>query len=107
MWENILWTVAILVILAIISGLGLGFANKYLEVKEDNRIDDVEKLLPGYNCGSCGFPGCRGFASAVVNGENDKLSKCKPGKKDKNFDAIIDYLKNHPNNDGSEIKVEI
>ena len=103
----ILWTIVILVGLALLFGIGLGFADKYLQVKEDPRIGDVEKLLPGYNCGSCGQPGCRGFATGVVNGDIDKLSKCKPGKKEKNFDPILEYLKNNPNKDGSIPKVEI
>ena len=104
---TIVWTILILFGLALVSGIGLGFADKYLQVKEDPRIGEVEKLLPGYNCGSCGQPGCRGFAASVLSGDVDKLSKCKPGKKEKNFDPILEYLKNNPNEDGSVIKVEI
>lgn len=36
------------------------------KVEEDPRIDIVEGLLPGANCGGCGKPGCRGFAEATV-----------------------------------------
>ena len=40
-------------------GLGLGVADKYLKVEADVRVEKVTSLLPGYNCGGCGFPGCR------------------------------------------------
>ncbi len=43
-------------------------ANKKLYVYEDPRIDKVEEMLPHANCGACGFPGCRPFAEALVNG---------------------------------------
>jgi electron transport complex protein RnfB len=35
-------------------------------VKEDPRVKEVENLLPGINCGACGFPGCPGMAEALV-----------------------------------------
>lgn len=47
----------------------LAIANSKLKVFEDPRIDVVNDMLPGANCGACGFPGCRGFAEKVVNGE--------------------------------------
>ena len=47
----------------------LGIASKVLYVKEDPRIAVVEDLLPGANCGGCGFPGCAGAAAAIVAGK--------------------------------------
>ncbi len=47
----------------------LVIANRYLRVFEDPRIDAVEGMLPGVNCGACGFPGCRPFAEALVSGQ--------------------------------------
>ncbi|MDL2292619.1 hypothetical protein LJC17_03415 [Acholeplasma sp. OttesenSCG-928-E16] len=105
MW--FLWTVIIIGVVALIFGLGLGFANKYFEVKEDERIADIEKLLPGYNCGACGMAGCKAFAEGVISGQIDQLSRCKPGKKDKNFEPILEYLKNHPNEDGSVQEIKL
>ncbi|MCF8257146.1 MAG: hypothetical protein K9J06_06315 [Flavobacteriales bacterium] len=61
--------------LIILTGLGLLFstilaiAYKKLKVQEDPRIDKVEVMLPGANCGACGSPGCRAFAERVVNKE--------------------------------------
>ena len=51
---------AILVLLVLGAALGamLGFANKFLHVEEDVRIGTVTEMLPGANCGGCGYPGC-------------------------------------------------
>lgn len=58
----------------ILAGL-LALANKKLHVREDPRIDVVESMLPGSNCGACGFAGCRALAEAVVSG-NAAPGKC-------------------------------
>lgn len=70
----------ILIALATLGGLTLILAtmlvvaNRKLYVYEDPRIDQVEDMLPHANCGACGFPGCRPFAEALVDG------KVLPGK---------------------------
>jgi electron transport complex protein RnfB len=97
----------VLSILGILLGVILSLANRYLEVKEDPRIDDIEKLLPNYNCGACGTPGCRAFATGILNGEVKNISRCKPGKIDKHFNPILAYLKDHPNPDGTLVDVKI
>ena len=103
----ILWSILVLAGFGIIFGLGLAVASKIFHVEVDTRIEDITKLLPGANCGSCGNPGCAGFAAIIVEGKAEKLSVCKPGKADKNFQPIIDYLEKHPNPDGTVIKVKI
>jgi Na+-translocating ferredoxin:NAD+ oxidoreductase subunit B len=47
----------------------LAMAHRRLWVEEDPRLDVVEQLLPGANCGACGVPGCRAFAQRVIAGE--------------------------------------
>ena len=59
-------------------GFGLAIASKKLQVYVNPRIDQVLGLLPGANCGACGYPGCSGFAKAVVEGKAD-ASGCVPG----------------------------
>ena len=66
---TILWPIIVLTTMGILLAVALTLADKFLKVKEDTRIDDVEALLPGVNCGACGFPGCRAFAEAVIKGE--------------------------------------
>jgi len=93
-----------LALMGLLLGLGLAFAADVFKVEVDERLEAVEQRLPGYNCGACGYPGCAGFAEGIMEGEVDKLSMCKPGK-DEHYNAIIEYLKDHPNKDGSIIKV--
>lgn len=52
--------------------------SKFFAVKKDERVAEVEELLPGANCGACGFPGCSGYASAIINA-NAPIDKCPPG----------------------------
>lgn len=67
--------IATLQSVAILAGVGLVFAMfialayAKLRVYEDPRIDVVASMLPGANCGACGFPGCRGFAEHAVAGK--------------------------------------
>lgn len=104
---EIIVAVSILLGLGLIFGLGLAIAAKLLHVKEDERIDEVARRLPNYNCGSCGYAGCRSLAEAIISGKEDNLRKCKPGKEDANFKPIIEYLEEHPNEDGSKVKVHL
>ena len=71
------------------------------------RIEEVAKRLPNYNCGSCGFAGCHDMAEAIVTGAETNLKKCKPGKEDNNFKPILEYLDAHPNADGSKVKAHL
>lgn len=50
-------------------GTVLAVAYRFLRVEEDPRIDEVEAMLPGTNCGACGEPGCRALAERVVGGD--------------------------------------
>lgn len=99
---TILWGVLILGVLGIVFGVLLVFASIFFHVEEDNRIDEVAKLLPQANCGGCGYAGCRDLAEAIVKGEVTKVSTCKVGKKEKNFDPIIAYMSTHPDKDGTK-----
>lgn len=54
--------------LALLLATGLVVANRTLYVDEDPRFDAVEGMLPGTNCGACGYPGCRALAEALVTG---------------------------------------
>jgi Na+-translocating ferredoxin:NAD+ oxidoreductase RNF subunit RnfB len=72
---------AILVAGGILAALGLGlgialaFADRFFKVEEDPRLEGVERLLPGSNCGACGQPGCRGLAEKIVAGA-EPPSRC-------------------------------
>lgn len=55
----------------------LSFLSRKLKVEEDPSIEKVLSMLPGLNCGACGFSGCRAYALAVVK-ENSIFSGCLP-----------------------------
>jgi len=57
-------------LLGAISGLGLAIASKVFYVYVDPKIEEVDELLPGANCGGCGYPGCSANAQAIVAGES-------------------------------------
>lgn len=76
--------------LALVFGLVLAVAYRFLKVEEDPRIDQVEELLPGANCGACGEPGCRAFAEKVVAGDASP-AKCTVNSPE-NIEAIADLL---------------
>ncbi len=99
---TVLWAVLILGGLGLIFGLALALAEKFLHVEEDHRIEDVEKMLPNANCGACGYAGCHDMAEAIVTGKVKKVTLCKVGKKDKNFEPIIAYMESHPDPDGTK-----
>jgi len=86
-------------------GLGLAFAAEFLKVEEDPLIKGIHERLPNLDCGACGYPGCEAFAEGIVEGEVEKLSDCKPGN-DKHYNAIIEYLKNNPRQDGEYIMIK-
>ena len=64
--ETLLFTVLVLCILGVLSAVILYFVAQKFKVVEDPRIGVVEGMLPGANCGGCGFPGCKGMADALV-----------------------------------------
>ena len=99
---NILYAFLILFGVSLILGFGLYIASKVFEVKEDPRIKEVAKMLPNYNCGACGYAGCAEMAENLVSGKEKTITKCKPGKKDKNFDPILAYLASHPTPESAE-----
>ena len=61
--------------ICLLLGMIIGFVAKIFAVNVDSRIEEVEELLPGANCGGCGFAGCSDFAKAVV-AEKAEPSQC-------------------------------
>ena len=79
MTQTIIWTVAILTVLGLLLALILFWVARRFRVEEDPRIDEVEKAMPGANCGGCGFAGCRAFADAAVKAPNLDNHYCPVG----------------------------
>ncbi|MBF0285815.1 MAG: electron transport complex subunit RsxB [Magnetococcales bacterium] len=66
--------------MALLAGLGLGFAAKKFQVEADPVAEKVEAALPASNCGNCGYPGCKAYAEAMAAGEAE-INLCTPGGK--------------------------
>ncbi|MDO5562571.1 MAG: RnfABCDGE type electron transport complex subunit B [Synergistaceae bacterium] len=75
---GIIYPAAIMGGLGVIFGVLLAFASQKFAVEVDERQTKIREVLPGANCGGCGFPGCDGFAEAVVAGKA-KPNGCAAG----------------------------
>ena len=69
MMNIIIASVLVMGFLGLVFALVLAYASKKFEVKKDERIEKILKLLPGANCGACGFASCEEFAKAVIEGK--------------------------------------
>lgn len=73
---EILIAILVLGFLGLIFGIGLAVASKKLAVQINPKLDEVQHLLPGANCGACGNPGCFGFAESLLSGKAT-LESCR------------------------------
>jgi Na+-translocating ferredoxin:NAD+ oxidoreductase RNF subunit RnfB len=91
MSETVIYTIISLSALGVLSAVILYFVAQKFKVVEDPRYDEVEEMLPGANCGGCGFPGCRGFAEAMVNADDISGLNC-PVSDAEGMSAIASFL---------------
>ncbi len=66
---NIIFPAIIVGGVGIIISIFLSKAGQVFAVEVDEREEQILELLPGNNCGGCGYAGCSGFASAIVEGK--------------------------------------
>ena len=73
-------TAAILVMAlgAIVLGAALGYASIKFKVEGNPLIEKIDAILPQTQCGQCGYPGCKPYATAIAEGEAD-INLCPPG----------------------------
>lgn len=64
--------------LGLLFGIVLSLASKAFAVEVDPKVEAIREVLPGANCGACGFPGCDGLASAIAKGQAP-VNGCKVG----------------------------
>lgn len=70
----------IITTLGVVMGALLGIASKYLAVEGNPLEAEIAALMPGAQCGQCGYPGCAPAAAAVANGQAP-VTLCPPGGK--------------------------
>ena len=61
-------------------GIFLSFASKVFAVPVDEKEQAIAEVLPGANCGGCGFSGCAALAAAIASG-NAPVNSCVVGQK--------------------------
>lgn len=65
---SVLIAAGVVGIIGILAGILLGFASEKFKVEVDEKEVKIREILPGNNCGGCGFPGCDGLAAAIAKG---------------------------------------
>jgi len=103
---SVVKAIVIMLVLGAFLGLALAIAAKFFYVKVDERIEIVKMLLPGYDCGGCGYTGCAGFAEALCNRKTDNVNLCRPSKLE-GKQAIVDYLNKTPDNEGNVVTIKL
>ncbi len=68
----------VMVGLALALGAALGAASVIFRTQGDPLVDKIDAILPQTQCGQCGFPGCKPYATAIAGGEAD-INQCPPG----------------------------
>ena len=74
----ILLAVIFVTAIGLLCAIMLVLAAKFMAVKVDERVTEVREVLPGANCGACGYPGCDGYAAALVEDGAEPIL-CTPG----------------------------
>ena len=74
---SITTAVLVVTIVGLLGAVVLVAAAHFMQVEEDPRIAQVQEVLPGANCGACGYAGCADYAKAIVEGA--PVNKCVPG----------------------------
>ena len=76
--QIIIFSVALISIIALIIGIFLGVSSEIFKVKVDEKVAKVRECLPGNNCGGCGYAGCDALAEAIAKGEA-AVNQCPVG----------------------------
>ena len=100
---EILIAIGVIVAVAIILGVVIAFVSDKFKVKVDERAEKALSMMPGVNCGACGFPGCSGLVDALVDGSETHVKRCAVIKPEK-AQEVVDYLNSAEAEDGSKLK---
>ncbi len=92
-------------IMGVLFAAGLALAHQKLKLEEDDRIEQVDELLPGADCGACGYAGCEAMARALVDGEVVP-QKC-PVADDATYQKIADLLNLSSDSSSSDLVARV
>ncbi len=88
---DIMMPILVMGLLALALGVLITVVSNKFAVQEDQRTSEIIAILPGANCGGCGYSGCAGYAGALASGDEKNTSKCSVGGKD-TAEAVSTYL---------------
>lgn len=97
--------ILLMLVMGTLLGFGLAVSGEVFYVKPDERFEKVLNMLPGYNCGACGYPGCQGMAEGLLVGEVTTVSLCKPANAQQRQEISI-YINENPGPDGKLLVVK-
>ena len=88
--NTIVLAIGSVTVLGLVCAAMLAVASKVMAIKVDERIAQIRELLPGANCGACGYSGCDGYSEALAN-EGAMTNLCTPGgdKTSKEISAVL------------------
>jgi Na+-translocating ferredoxin:NAD+ oxidoreductase RNF subunit RnfB len=75
----ILYSILTITVIGFVCAALLSVASKVMAVETDEREEKALEILPGTNCGACGFPGCSGYVKALLSEGGAKTDLCSPG----------------------------
>lgn len=75
-----LLAVGSLAVMGVALGTALGAASRYLAVEGNPLEEELQAMLPGSQCGQCGYVGCGQYAAALAKNEAP-VTACAPGGK--------------------------
>ncbi len=87
---TVFWALGILLALIAFAGLLLGIFAWRFKVEGDPLVEKIDAVLPQTQCGQCGFPGCKPYATAIASGEAE-INRCPPGGQE-GVDKLADLL---------------
>ncbi len=76
--KDILFPALAIGAIGLVLGALLAIAAKIFAVEKDEKAEAITEILPGANCGSCGYAGCNAYATEISKG-NAKINCCSPG----------------------------
>lgn len=75
---EIFYAIGVISGIALVAGLLLSYANRRMPADSDSLVEKANQLLPQTQCAQCGYPGCRPYASAIIE-NHAAINLCPPG----------------------------
>jgi electron transport complex protein RnfB len=79
---SLLLPIGIAVILSLLLGIVIVIVSKAFALPIDQRFDEIRAILPGANCGACGYNTCDGYARVLTDKETTDAARCPVGGTD-------------------------